>query len=131
MSARAEGGNVELAPGFWPDPIVLSYYSGGNHNASSYGSTCVGRIASVPDHIITVTEPLDYLRVYVESNTDTTLVVEQRSTGDVACNDDANDLNPALEWDFMPADVYHVYVGNYHANDDLSEYTLYITEFAP
>lgn len=131
FSARAEGGNVDLAPGFWPDPIVLRYYSGGNQDASRYGEGCVGRIASVPDHIITVTEPLDYLRIYVESSTDTTLVVEQRSTGEAACNDDADDLNPALEWDFMPVDVYHVYVGNYHENDTLTEYTLYITEFAP
>lgn len=131
MHVHAEGGNVDLAPGFWPDPVVLRYYSGGNHEASQYGDNCVGRIASVPDHVITVTEPLDYLRIYVESSTDTTLVVEQRSTGEVACNDDANDLNPALEWEFVPVDVYHVYVGNYHENDVLTEYTLYITEFTP
>jgi hypothetical protein len=131
LNARAQGGNVDLAPGFWPDPIGLRYYSGGNHEASRYGGNCVGRIASVPDHIITVTEPLDYLRIYVESITDTTLIVEQRSTGEVVCNDDADDLNPALEWEFVPVDIYHVYVGNYHENDGLSEYTLYITEFAP
>jgi hypothetical protein len=131
VSAQGEGGNATLHPGFWPDPIVLDYYSGGNNDASSYGEPCVGRIASVPDHILTVTEPLDYLRIYVESDADTTLVVEQVSTGEVACNDDANDLNPGLEWDFVPIDIYHVYVGNYHENDALTEYQLFITEFEP
>ncbi len=120
VSAQGEGGNATLHPGFWPDPIVLDYYSGGNNDASSYGEPCVGRIASVPDHILTVTEPLDYLRIYVESDADTTLVVEQVSTGEVACNDDANDLNPGLEWDFVPIDIYHVYVGNFYEWDSYS-----------
>ncbi|MEM7737689.1 MAG: peptidase S1 [Deinococcota bacterium] len=129
--SQGEGGNATLSPGFWPDPIVLSYYSGGNNDASNYGDPCVGRIASVPDHILTVTEPLDYLHIYVESNADTTLIVEQVSTGEFACNDDANDLNPGLEWDFVPVDIYHIYVGNYHENDALTEYQLFITEFEP
>jgi hypothetical protein len=122
------GGAINLAPGFTPDPHTVTGRSGGTVDTSSFGDSptgpCRGRIATTPNHVLTASGSFSYLRVGVQSNVDTTLVIE--GPGGVRwCQDDTDGFNPAIGRDF-PAGTYNIYVGSYSTDGD---YTLSVTEY--
>ena len=121
---------ITITPGFNPDPYTLPFEAGGKNLASSFGHACKGYIADKPDHSIKLTEPFQYLRIYVESKEDTTLVMVSRLTNRSYCNDDAKSFNPALVRKRMAAGVYDIYVGM-HEPDQRAPYTLYISQKQP
>jgi len=131
-SADNANRNATIAPNFQPDPISIEYAAGGNvESAKAFGASCTaGYIASTPDHVITVTKDFDYLRFVVQSDADTTMVIQDTSDNSVACVDDAEGYgeNPAIAFNSLPAGTYNVYIGNYTAGQE-SPYTFFITEY--
>ncbi len=134
QSAAALSSNFEdlsLRPGFLPDPQTLSGVSGGPHDASALGTTpfgpCAGTIATHPDHLLTVEEPFEYLRIRGFSDGDTSLVI-RGPDGQVYCNDDAVGLDPQIEGSFA-AGVYQIFVGAY--GGEAAAYTLDFSEYRP
>ena len=132
-AAHADGRDVELSPGFTPDPKQRSYISGGGNDASSeygedvFGNSCIGHIADTPDHRMTLTDDFDYLRIWNESDGDTTLVIDGPGFL-VFCDDDSGSgLNELIEANDWPAGTYDIYVGSY-GSGDFHRYDLFFSE---
>lgn len=109
---RSNFGQVTIAPGFMPDPHVVSGSSGGSVSATGLGGGCLGFVAHTPDHFIQVGGAgFPSLRVMAHSSVDTTLVV-YRPDGTYLCNDDSDGTNPMVEGNFPPGQ-YRVWIGSY------------------
>lgn len=113
---RPNYGHVTLRPGFLPDPRNVSVVSGGAMPASVVRGDCRGYITPQPDVALNLLGTSPWFRVYVTSNSDTTLVV-RRPDGVILCNDDTYGLNPAVEGTF-PAGRYAIWVGSYNQGDN-------------
>jgi len=122
-------GNVSLVSGFSPDPHLVNLQSGGSIDASaSIGGSCRGYIANAPDY------RLQYqagnvlpLIISVNSNADTTLIINGPD-GRWYCDDDSGDgLNPSLRWNSPASGQYDIYVGTY-LNATYQDSTLSISE---
>jgi hypothetical protein len=122
---RSNFGTITLTSGFTPDPHVAAGTSGGQANASNVNSQCRGWISSTPDHILVLRGNFAFLRIFAESEGDTTLVI-QTPNGQVRCNDDTYGRNPAVEGEF-PAGTYRVWLGSYAQGENL-RYQLKLTE---
>ena len=123
--AQSNFGTLQLATGFQPDPSVAAGTSGGARQASTLMQGCQGWIANTPDHILNLTTPFRFLRIFAESASDTTLVI-QGPDGRVQCDDDTFDRNPAVQGSFTPGQ-YRVWVGSYRQGEN-SAYQLKATE---
>ena len=103
--------------------ISLSGEPGGRRDASTaIDSSCVGSISRQPNHRIRLASDMDNFALRVESDQDTTLVVQ--SSDGVRCNDDSDGLNPVLDESWR-AGSYDIYVGTYHGGRSGS-YTLHM-----
>jgi hypothetical protein len=120
MGGGGGGAPVSLGPGFTPDPTTVTGQAGGVVDASSFGSGCLGHIGSSPNHVLTVTGPIPYLRIVAAAGEDITLVV-RRPDGTYLCNDDTEGLNPMVEGQFVPGN-YDVYVGSYSSEGQFASY---------
>ncbi|NZA26160.1 hypothetical protein H0E84_07155 [Luteimonas sp. SJ-92] len=111
-----------LGAGFTPDPQTATGLTGGNVQASRYGSQCSGMIDTTPDHVIDVTSALD-LQLAVDSTTDSTLVL----TGPAGtfCDDDSGGLLDARLTARLTPGRYEVYVGHLGT---AGSYTLTLSE---
>lgn len=118
-------GTIQLATGFQPDPSVAQGTSGGQRAASSMMQGCQGWIANTPDHILNLTTQFRWLRIFAESSSDTTIVI-QGPDGRVQCDDDTFDRNPAIQTSFTPGQ-YRIWVGSYRQGEN-SPYQLKLTE---
>lgn len=111
--AGDEGGieayrDFTLGAGFTPDPQRSRGETGGSRDARSYGKACTGTIDTTPDHRLTVTSALN-LRMFVESTTDSTLVVVGPNR--TLCDDDSHgDLDAEVSGAFSPGQ-YEIFVG--------------------
>jgi len=95
--AAQQGSGVALEPTFLPDPIALSYVSGGTVNAARrYGKGCRGFISHTPDHTVELLTAFDFFRLHVQSDYDTTLIVRQETSDFLMCNDDSEGINPEI-----------------------------------
>ncbi len=122
---------VNITPNFSPDPYALSFEAGGKNLADQFGSNCKGYIADEPDHTIKLKGFFEYLKVYVESKKDTTLVMVSRLTTRSYCDDNGGSgSNPALSHRRLPAGTYDIYVGM-HKPNQRAPYTLYISQKRP
>ena len=122
-SANA-GGGMRARAGFTPDPIRVNIYSGGPIDASRLGGNCVGMIASAPDYEFTYTAGSFPLSFRVQSQGDTSLVINGPD-GRWYCNDDAQGLNPILTWGRPASGSYDIWVG---AVGEAASSVLLITE---
>jgi hypothetical protein len=126
--AGDEGGieayrDFTLGAGFSPDPQRSRGDTGGSRDARSYGKACTGTIDTTPDHRLTVTSALN-LRIFVESTTDSTLVVVGPNR--TWCDDDSHgDLDPEITGNFVPGQ-YEIYVGTNGGQN--GSYTITLTE---
>lgn len=112
-----------LGAGFTPDPQRSRGTTGGPRDARSYGKACVGNIDTTPDHRLTVTDTLD-LRIYVESTTDSSLVVVGPNR--TWCDDDSHgNLDPEISGVFAPGQ-YQIFVGTNAPGG--GDYTITLTE---
>ena len=122
-------GSVSLNTGFMPDPRMLSGTSGGGMSASAMGGGCRGWITPQPDHYMFLNTPFGWLRVFVRSGGDTTLIVRgPMPSMATRCNDDAFGLNPAIHGSWAPGQ-YHVWVGSY-ASGQMFPYQIGFTEIS-
>jgi len=120
-------GQVRLRTGFRPDPKVVEGRSGGSHPASELSARaaqCRGYVSRNPDYVVRVQGNIAFLRIFVESARDTTLVVEG-PRGEITCNDDTYGTNPSIE-DRFRAGVYKIWVGSYTLGDQ-APYELVLT----
>ncbi len=120
-------GSSELTSGFLPDPVAVELQAGGSVDASSLGEGCLGMIAEAPDYELTFEAGPLPLYLSVESEADTTLVVNAPD-GSWICNDDSQGLNPGLTFEPAESGVYDIWVGAYNAADGFPEATLFISE---
>ena len=122
-------GNRAVTPGFVPDPIDVNVTSGGNLDvrAMNLGPGCVGFATSNPDFNIQLSAQDTFLRLYVTSDTDTTLIVND-AAGNWHCNDDSNGgTNPMVDLTNVPPGLINVWVGSYQAGTQ-ARGVLHITE---
>lgn len=76
---------------------------------------CRGFFREQPNHVMFVTSPQQFMRVFAVSAADSTLVI-RRPDGTVVCNDDTYNLNPSVEGGFQPG-MYQIWVGTYRENE--------------
>jgi hypothetical protein len=115
---QANFGYVTMGPGFMPDPVNVNVVSGGVFNARSLGlpSGCVGWITRTPDYIVRFTGYTQRLRFFVQSQADTTLVING-ANGGWYCNDDAVGRNPVVDIVGAQPGQYDVWVGSYRQGE--------------
>ncbi len=118
--------SVRVRPGFTPDPARSRGRSGGEVNANQLGGACRGWVARRPDHFVQLQRNFAFLRIFVDSSADTTLVVRTPG-GQILCNDDTYGLNPSVEQQSWPQGQYQVWVGSYSEGDH-DRYQLNVTE---
>lgn len=121
--------DIELAPGFRPDPLTVEGISGGREpteviaeTSSTATGACVGFVDEQPDHELTLRSDFNFLALEVESQQDTVLLL--KGPGGVWCNDDSVNHNPRIAGEWL-AGSYSVWVGSY-GQGRYYPYTLYI-----
>lgn len=120
-------GSVFLSGGFVPDPHVVDVQTGGSvlaEEAADY--SCTGYVSEAPDFELEFEPGTLDLHIYVESDLDTTLVVNDPN-GDWVCNDDDDGLDAGLTFDNPEPGLYHIWVGAY-GDDDFGPAQLNISE---
>ncbi|MBD2105257.1 hypothetical protein [Leptolyngbya sp. FACHB-261] len=111
---------LTLRPGF-SEGTSVSGQSGG-----AVASSDCGFISRQPNHTLNVAQgSIPYMRVYVESSGDTTLLIE--GPDGRYCSDNYNGKNPQLTGPW-PVGTYRVYVGDHQGNSSGNPYRLYFTE---
>lgn len=116
-----------LGAGFMPDPQTGTGDTGGPVDAGTLGCPGLGWVDSSPDHVLTVTSPVN-LKLYVTitdgSGADPTLVINGAAT---LCDDDSHGYpNPEINAVLQPG-VYNIYVGQFNA-ETRGRYLLTLTE---
>jgi hypothetical protein len=87
-----------------------------NSNASALSGqgVCRGYVATAPSFAVRVSQPQAFLRFFVNSAADTTMVI-QRPDGSLLCDDDSGGhLQPMIDGSYGPG-TYFVWVGIYRA----------------
>jgi hypothetical protein len=122
-------GDVNLDAGFLPDPHVIELRAGGGLEVD-VGSCNYGYVANGPDvDLYYEANNSAQLYIYVESDDDTTLLIN-RPDGSWICDDDGHEgLNPLIHFEKPASGLYDIWVGTY--GDDLTDATLYISEIDP
>lgn len=110
-------GEVRLAPGFTPDPHLISLRAGGSIDASSRFNTCRGFITQQPDvRLHWDGKGTLNLRISAVSNADTTIVVNGPN-GEWYCDDDSGDDSNPLVTLSPVSGRYEIWVGTYSSGD--------------
>lgn len=122
-------GDVSLDAGFRPDPHIVSLRAGGSLEVD-VGSCTYGYVADAPDvDFYYDANNTAQLYFYVESDDDTTLLIN-RPDGSWVCDDDGHEgLNPLVHLAKPAGGLYNIWVGTY--GDDLSDAQLFISEIDP
>lgn len=120
-SARGTQETASLQAGFSPDPTAYQLQSGGNVDINSErlaASGCRGFTSEAPNMVFNYTSAGRFLRFYVESQGDTTLVVRQPD-GTWLCNDDAptGGLNPEISIQSAQSGRYQIWLGSYRPGE--------------
>ena len=105
-----------------PDPLIVRGISGGKLEATDVVETegtttgfCNGFVNNRPNHVLVLKDFFEFLKIEVDSPTDTTIVVE--GPGGVWCNDDSDNANPAIEGQWQPG-RYKIWIGSYQEDID-------------
>lgn len=129
ISAEPTYGDVRLASGFLPDPFIVQLTAGGRI-AVDVGGCSYGYVAEAPDvDFYYEGDGRRTLYVWVESDDDTTLLINTPGRR-WRCDDDSRgNLDPLLIFPDAPSGLYNIWVGTY--SDDLGPARLYISEIDP
>lgn len=119
--------STSLTAGFTPDPFTTVLAAGGPIDAGTVDGMCNGFIATEPDFALNYTSGDWPLRVYVQSDADTTLLMRTPS-GEILCNDDFDGLNPSLALSSPDSGIYEVFIGTYDPAGGNPNATLAVTE---
>lgn len=120
---------MNLSAGFSDDPRTVRLSSGGSNDASkTIGGSCRGFVSSAPDVRVNYSAGSTFPLIFsVNSNSDTTLVINGPD-GRWYCDDDGgNGLNPSYRFSNPQSGQYDVWVGTY-GNSGLESATLYVSE---
>lgn len=128
--ARSRSKRITLENQVDPDPLIVRGISGGEVEATDLVDTegtttgfCNGFVNNRPNHVLVLKSFFEFLKIEVDSSTDTTIVVE--GPGGVWCNDDSDDANPAIEGQWQPG-RYKIWIGSYQ--EDINyDYQIRIT----
>lgn len=128
FDAQPNFGTVNLATGFTPDPQVIAVRSGGAIDVQTLSSNCRGFISDAPDVRLNFEGGNLPLILSVNSNADTTLVVNGPD-GQWYCDDDGGNggLNPSLRFDKPSSGRYEIWIGTY-GNASYQDAQLHISE---
>ncbi|MEO1039081.1 MAG: hypothetical protein AAFX09_06000 [Pseudomonadota bacterium] len=120
-------GSVRLSAGFVPDPHSVTLTAGGSIRAQDRFSECRGYIANAPDYSLYYEAGTMGLYFSVDSDRDTTLVINGPDTR-WYCDDDGADepLNPLVHFTNPQSGRYDIWVGTY--GDSMASATLFISE---
>ncbi len=123
-------GSVQLRAGFIPDPHYRHLTAGGPIRAQDRFRDCRGYIADAPDYSLYYTAGGQDLFINVDSDRDTTLVINGPN-GNWYCDDDGANapLNPLLYWANPPSGRYDIWVGTYSRGSGVPA-TLFISELS-
>jgi len=112
------------------EPYEIRVQAGGPIKATQeLPAPCVGYIASAPDFDLTYVAGTAPLYIYVESNSDTTLAIQDPG-GVWYCSDDDIGLNPVIEIEAPASGEYFMWVGTYRENS-AERAMLYVSETPP
>jgi len=113
-SRRTNYGELSLDSGFSDDPRVISLQAGGDISAQRAGADCRGFITDAPDFRVFYNAGQLPLIISVDSDADTTLVVNAPD-GTFHCDDDGgvNGANPSIRFDKPASGRYEIWVGTY------------------
>lgn len=125
---RPAFGSIQLTAGFLPDPYRRNLTAGGSIRAQDRFRDCRGYIANAPDFSLYYTAGSAPLYINVDSDRDTTLVVNGPD-GRWYCDDDGADspFNPLLHWTAPQSGRYDIWVGTYTTGTGIPA-TLFISE---
>ena len=109
----------------------IEIVAGGETDASELGGECYGQIATAPDAQLTFEFSGAPLTYEVQSDFDSTLVINT-ATGDWLCDDDSGgDLNALVEIADPTSGTYDIWIGAYEEDENYSSATLTISHGAP
>lgn len=111
---------VQLAPGFAPDPLVVTGTSGG-----SQASQSCGMIGATPNHVINLSANFNYLRFSVQSAGQPTLLI-QGPNGSSCVQADSFSKGTIQLPGYWEKGTYSVYVGDRAGGHN--SYTLSVTQ---
>lgn len=122
-------GTARLESGFTPDPHEVDVAVGGSVSASRLGRGCAGFISDRPDFRLRFdTSGWLPLYIWVESNTDTTLVINDPD-GDWSCDDDsARGVNPYVKFASPSSGTYDIWIGAFSEENNFEDAILRISE---
>lgn len=125
---RPAFGSIQLDAGFLPDPYRRNLTAGGTIRAQDRFRDCRGYIANAPDFSLYYSAGSAPLYINVDSDRDTTLVVNGPD-GRWYCDDDGADapFNPLLQWNNPQSGRYDIWVGTYSRGSGVPA-TLFISE---
>lgn len=131
-SAPPTYGTIDLSGGFSPDPFTQWVAAGGADAVPDLGPGCRGYVnATAPDLDLDFEAGSLPLNIYVRSDTDVTLIVNQPD-GSWICSDDADGSNPHIRLERPQSGTYNIWIGTYAPSSaPLPESTLYISELSP
>lgn len=117
FDAAPNYGDINLSPGFQPDPHMVSLRAGGDRPVSDLLPNCSGYVTNAPDYRLywNGSGSLDLI-ISAISNSDTTLVVNGPN-GEWYCDDDSGDgANPRIQ--LAPvAGRYEIWIGTYASGE--------------
>lgn len=110
FNQRPTFGTMDLTTNFMPDPRAIDVTAGGTINSERLGNGCTGSVANAPDVRVNYTAGNLPLYISVQSQADTTLVVNLPD-GSWICNDDFIELNPGIVIDRPASGQYDIWIG--------------------
>lgn len=122
----AQAQTITLNRGFMPDPQRFQGTAGGPVSAQTVQQDCRGFIPAQPSFILQTPTGFNFLRIFADSASDTTLMV--RGVNQTWCNDDSfGGSNPSVDLQGVPPGRYDIYVGTYSSGQSYP-YQLSVTE---
>ncbi len=127
-SADPSFGSVTLSAGFTPDPHSRNLTAGGSIRAQDRFSTCRGYIANAPDYSVYYTAGSTFPLIFsVDSDRDTTLVINGPDTRWYCDDDGGEGVNPLVRFGSPQSGRYDIWVGTYSSGSNVPA-TLFVSE---
>ncbi len=112
-------GAVTLDAGFLPDPYSRNVTAGGGFNLLACGFNWQGYVAAAPDFDLYYNAAGVSLTFYVQSNTDTILLINDPSGAWHFNDDGGGGLNPSITINKPQSGLYDVWIGTYSPGSGL------------
>lgn len=106
-------GDINLKAGFLPDPYALEVTAGGTQRLENCGFDATGFVTSRPDFRLFWQGSTAQLTIYVESNADAVLLVNDPTGQTWYYNDDTFGTNPVITIANPLDGQYDIWIGSY------------------